>query len=84
MCVCAGPLLVCVPVITDNQCQIYSEWEKKKWGKKKYNSDWFLSFANKSDILEKFYLLPLPCHLAGRQTAAELNYRLPYSQAASE
>lgn len=29
VCVFAGPLLVCVPVIADNQCQIYSEQEKK-------------------------------------------------------
>lgn len=51
------------------------------WGRKKIKiKSWFLSFANKTDTLENFCLLNV-YHLAGRRTAAELNYMLPHKRA---
>lgn len=73
MCLYLGGFVpVCILVITDGVYQIHFDLEKKRKG-----SDWFLSFANKTDILEDFYLLKVSCHL----DAAELNYSLPYRQA---
>lgn len=71
-------MVVCVPVIIDDICQIYSFCVRKKKNKINKMKSWFLSFANTTDTLENFCLLSVPYHLAGRRTAAELNYMLPH------
>lgn len=77
LCVCesVSAASVCVSVITDCTSNTVFLCFRKSL---------FLSFANQTDILEKFYLLKVSCHLVGRQAAAELNYNLPYRQETRE